>query len=176
MTVTGSVLHGFSILLAVLAVEVSAVQTPIPALALTGEAAESFLREAQVLNLSEYENKGITRPRRATLTNGKLTLMAVFKEVDEVYPKMTIGDRRVLVNLKDHYKHEVAAYELDKLLGLGMVPPTVERRIWRKWGSLQMWVNGAMTEWERKEDEEQSPPDMAAWNNQMVEQDLEILG
>ncbi len=30
-----------------------------------------------------------------------------------------------------------------------------------------MWVNGAMTEWERKENEEQSPPDMAAWNNQI---------
>jgi len=164
---TGAALYGFNILLAVLAVRVSAAQAPVPALALTGEAAESFLRQAQVLDLSEYENKGITQPRRATLSDGNLTLMAVFKEVDEVYSKMTIGDGRVLVNLKDHYKHEVAAYELDKLLGIGMVPPTVERRIWRKWGSLQIWVNGAMTEWERKEDGERSPPDMAAWNNQI---------
>lgn len=160
-------LHGLTILLAVLALEGAAVGRPTPALALTGEAAETFLREARVLKLSEYESKGITRPRRATLSNGELTLMAAFKDVDEVYPRMTIGNGRVLVNLKDHYKHEVAAYELDKILGLGIVPPTVERKIWRQWGSLQMWVNGAMTEWERKKDGELSPPDMAAWNNQI---------
>ena len=40
----------------------------------------------------------------------------------------------MLFNLKDHYKNEIAAYELDKLLGLGMVPPTVERKIGREWG------------------------------------------
>jgi hypothetical protein len=160
-------LYGFTILIAVLAVQSAAVQTPVPALALTGEAAETFLREARVVKLSDFESKGITQPRLATLTNGKLTLMAAYKDVDEVYPKMKIGNGRVLVNLKDHYKHEIAAYELDKLLGLGIVPPTVERRIWREWGSLQMWINGAMTEGKRKKDGELSPPDMSAWNNQI---------
>ena len=29
----------------------------------------------------------------------------------------------------ESYKSEIAAYELDKLLGLDMIPPTVERRV-----------------------------------------------
>ncbi len=160
-------LSGFAILLAILAVEGAAVGAPVPALALTGEAAETFLREAEVLDLSEYESKGITRPRRATLSDGKLTLTAAFKDVVEVQPKITVGDRRVLRNLKDHYKHEIAAYELDKLLGLGIVPPTVERRIGRDWGALQLWINGAMTEGERKRAKNLPPPDIEAWNNQI---------
>ena len=48
-----------------------------------------------------------------------------------------------------------------------MVPPTVERRIGREVGSLQLWVEGAMTEWNRKKIEKLSPPDMEAWNNQI---------
>lgn len=160
-------LYGFTILIAVLAVQGAAVQTPVPALALTGEAAETFLRQAEVLDLAEFGSRGITRPRRATLTNGTLTLMAAFKDVDEIHPKMRIADGRTILSLKDDYKHEVAAYELDKLLGLGIVPPTIERKIERDWGSLQMWVNGAMTEWERKKVEKLSPPDMLAWNNQV---------
>ena len=145
----------------------AAVEAPVPALALTGEVAERFLREAEIVKLEEFPNRGVTVPRKATLTNGELTLMAVFKDVDEIHPKMSAADGHILLNLKDHYKHEIAAYELDKLLGLGMVPPTVERQIGREWGSLQMWVNGAMTEWERKKIEKLSPPDMAAWNNQI---------
>ena len=39
---------------------------------------------------------------------------AVFKKIDETL---------------DNGRNEVAAYELDKLLGIGMVPPTVERSV-----------------------------------------------
>jgi hypothetical protein len=58
-------------------------------------------------------------------------------------------------------------YELDKLLGLDIVPPTVERQIGREVGSLQLWVDGSMREWERKNIRKVSPPDMEAWNNQI---------
>ena len=36
----------------------------------------------------------------------------------------------------DHYLHEVAAYELDKILQLDMVPPSVERVIEGHQGAL----------------------------------------
>ena len=39
----------------------------------------------------------------------------------------------------------MAAYELDKMLGLDMVPPTVVRRIKGDLGSLQLWVEGCDT-------------------------------
>ena len=159
--------RGLAITLTILALQCSAEEAPAPALALTGEAAETFLREATVVSLDEYPNRGVTKPRKATLTDGKLTLSAVFKDIDEIHPKIKAADGRMLLYLKDCYGHEIAAYELDKLLGLGIVPPTVERKIGREWGSLQMWVNGAMTEWARKKTETLSPPDMRAGNNQI---------
>ncbi len=40
------------------------------------------------------------------------------------------------------YKSEIAAYKLDRILGLDMVPPTVERRVGSDLASLQLWVEG----------------------------------
>jgi hypothetical protein len=69
-------------------------------------------------------------------------------------------------DFRDSWKSEVAAYELDKLLGLGLVPPTVERRVEGRTGSLQLWVEQAMTEKERK-DRKLEPPHLPRWNNQL---------
>jgi hypothetical protein len=38
------------------------------------------------------------------------------------------------------YKTEIAAYELDKLVKMDMVPPTVERRLQGNDGAAQLWV------------------------------------
>jgi hypothetical protein len=160
-------LHVTVVLLTILAVQGAAVEAPIPALDLTGEAAEAFLREAEILGLEKYENEGITKPRKATLTDGTLTLHAVFKDVDTLDLKWETPDGRVFLHVTDSYKHEIAMYELDKLLGLDIVPPTVERQIGREVGSLQLWVDGSMREWERKNIRKVSPPDMEAWNNQI---------
>jgi hypothetical protein len=66
----------------------------------------------------------------------------------------------------DSWKYEVAAYELDKLLGLDLVPPTVERRLRGQDGALQMWVEGAITEWDRVK-KKLRPPDPERWNRQI---------
>ena len=157
----------FAYLLGFIALQSGAAEVPRPAVALVGEAGEVFLRTAEIVSLEEYETKGITRPLRATLTDGNLTLRAVFKDVDTLDVKWKTDDGRVYLNVIDHYKNEIASYELDKLLELGMVPPTVERRIGRDVGSLQFWVEGSMTEWDRKRVAKLSPPDMEAWNNQV---------
>ena len=41
---------------------------------------------------------------------------------------------------RESYKHEIAAYELDQLLKMDMVPPTVERQIDGRYGAAQQWV------------------------------------
>ena len=65
-------------------------------------------------------------------------------------------------NFCDDAIFEVAAYELDKLLGLDTIPPTVVRKHKRKRGTLQLWVEGGMTERARIQ-KEQSPDDVEAW-------------
>jgi len=41
---------------------------------------------------------------------------------------------------RESYKSEIAAYELDKLLKMDMVPPTVERQVDGSDGAAQQWV------------------------------------
>ena len=41
---------------------------------------------------------------------------------------------------RESYKAEIAAYEVDKLLKMDMVPPTVERQLEGHNGAAQLWV------------------------------------
>jgi len=135
-------------------------------LALTGAEAERFLATATVVDLEKYESRGITHPRRATLSDGERTLRAVFKDIDTTHVREQLSTGQWMLNLRDAYKHEIAAYQLDQLLGLGLVPPCVERRIEGDLGSLCLWIEGSMTEAERT-NAKTVPPDVVAYNDQM---------
>jgi len=135
-------------------------------LPLHGEAAEAFLRTAEVVSKKAIST-GITHPERYTLSDGTRTHRAAWKTIDEFKRGVTsLEGGGVIMDFADSYKHEIAAYELDKLIGLDLVPPTVERTFGGRKGSLQLWVEGAMTEAERKK-RKISPPDPQAWNEQM---------
>lgn len=135
-------------------------------LPLSGEAAETFLRTAKVVEKKAL-SVGITHSERYKLTDGTHTARALWKTIDESKPGVTsFQGGGFIVDFADSWKHEVASYELDKLVGTGLVPPTVERTFERTTGSLQMWVESAMTEADRKE-RRISPPDIEAWNRQM---------
>lgn len=135
-------------------------------LPLSGEAAETFLREARIVDKKTLP-VGITRSQRYTLTDGTRKARAVWKTIDESKPGVTnFQGGGFVVDFADSWKHEVASYELDKLVGTGLVPPTVERTFDRTTGSLQLWVEKAKTEADRKQ-ERIGPPDTEAWNRQM---------
>jgi hypothetical protein len=137
-------------------------------LPLSGEAAETFLRTANVVRKKAL-SVGITHSEQYTLSDGTRTHKAVWKTIDEFKRGVTnLEGGGLVVDFADSWKFEVAAYELDKLMGLGLVPPTVERTFGRTTGSLQMWVEGAMTEADRKQ-RKIDPPDLRAWNEQMYE-------
>lgn len=135
-------------------------------LPLAGEEAEAFLRTAEVVDKKGL-GIGITRSERLTLGDGTRTHRAVWKTIDEFKRGLTrLEGGGVIVDFADSWKFEVASYEVDKLLGLSLVPPTVERTLNRTTGSLQLWVEGAMTEADRKQ-KKIRPPNPAAWNDQM---------
>ena len=121
-------------------------------LVLTGPAAETFLREAKIES-SEDIGIGVTKPRKLTLSDGTTTSPAAWKTVDIFRRGLTrVTKGQVEVDFRDSYKFEIAAYELDKLLGLGFVPPTVERKIKGETGSLSLWVQGTISEWDRQQE------------------------
>ncbi len=57
----------------------------------------------------------------------------------------------------ESWKWEIAAYRLDKLLGLNMVPPTVEKRFEGNLGSCQLWIEDTFTLKTQQEDNIKKP-------------------
>ncbi len=93
---------------------------------LTDDQLEQFLREAEVVanEASPLERAGT---RLLTLRRGELSVRALF----------------ITAPAPGRWQHEVAAYRLDRLLGIDMVPVTVDRTIAGKAGALQFWIENA---------------------------------
>jgi len=137
-------------------------------LPLEGEEAEAFLRRARVVSRTPI-GEGITASDRLTLEDAGRTLRAAWKTIDVFQPGITrFQDGTVEVDFRDSWRFEVAAYELDKLLGTGLVPPVVDRTIDGRRGSLQMWVEGALTDAERGR-RGLRDPDANHWNRQIYD-------
>ena len=92
---------------------------------------EAHLKSAAIERLEDI-GTGVTRPRRAYLNPSSPVASLTWK----VLPPGRRG------GYWESYKSEVAAYELDKLLTMSMVPPVVERRIDNELGAAVMWVEG----------------------------------
>ena len=134
--------------------------------AFQGEAVERFLAEARVTRI-EPIGMGITDPEKATLELDGVTHFAVFKDIDdEPNPGGTPVDGGFIASLQDSYRLEIAAYVVDRIIGLGMVPATIKRRIRGYDGSLQWWVESKMTETERI-NQGIKLPDPMAWNQEV---------
>ena len=131
----------------------------------TPEAKENVLRTAKIVKAKKL-GVGVTNPLKLTLRDGQTEFSAVFKNVDIRKAGMTQLKSGVEMDFKDSWQFDVAAYELDKLLGLNMVPVTVERRYEGEKGMLQWWVTDAMTEGDRKK-KGLSPPDVDAWKQHL---------
>lgn len=123
----------------------------------------SFLREAEVVDRTEIP-QGINRPLKIRLRRGEIEAHAVFRTVN--VRKMRHENRgRTLVNFHDGFIYECAAYHLSRLLGLDNVPPCVKRTLDGREGSVQLWVESAMTEKDRR-DQELEAPSPARWARQ----------
>jgi hypothetical protein len=65
----------------------------------------------------------------------------------------------------ESYKADIAAYELDKLLKMDMVPPSVERQLQGVEGAAQLWVDGALGV---KEGDAPGESHRTHWESQLV--------
>ncbi len=92
-------------------------------------AIESHLKTARVVRLEDI-GTGVTHPQRAYLEPNV--------PVDSLVWKVLPPGRRH--GHWESYKSEIAAYELDKLLGMNMVPPAVERTMDGEVGAAVMWL------------------------------------
>ncbi|NQT80940.1 MAG: hypothetical protein HQ555_11190 [Candidatus Aminicenantes bacterium] len=96
---------------------------------------EEFLKTAKIVNQDQplSEREAVTEPWRLTLEKDGITKHGWWKNVE--------GRRKGYI---EGWKWEIAAYRLDKLLGLNMVPPTVEKRFRGDRGSCMLDVEYKM--------------------------------
>jgi len=87
-----------------------------------------FLSTAEIIKAEEI-GEGVTKPIRLTLRKDGREERAAWKNPSGWQYGFWEG-----------WQYEIAAYRMDKLLGLGMIPPTVERDYLGKKGSLQYWA------------------------------------
>ncbi len=128
---------------------------------------EEFLKTADVETMKKIP-VGVTSPRKVLLTSQGVRVNAVFKDIDREEKNVrdkTAGKRRFYLVWRDWFGYDIAAYRVDRLLALDRVAPIVERTIKRGKGSLQIWIEGTITEHERRE-KDLNPPDVARFNQQ----------
>jgi hypothetical protein len=93
---------------------------------------EEYLRTAECVSMTTF---GANRAARCNLPSGGPVARMSWKP----FPP------RVYRGFRESYKAEIAAYEMDKLLKLDMVPPTVERRLEGNSGAAQVWVENIVS-------------------------------
>jgi hypothetical protein len=105
------------------------------------ESWEDFLRTAEIVSSEQLGGTvAVTRPWVLTLKKGEVTHRGLWKNAQGRMGGYWEG-----------WTYEIAAYQLDKHLGLGMVPPTVERRFRGERGSCQYWIDDSMSLRDRDE-------------------------
>ncbi|HUL79746.1 MAG TPA: hypothetical protein VL691_20945 [Vicinamibacteria bacterium] len=113
---------------------------------------EEYLRSAECVSM---EVLGPNRTARCTLRPGGPVGRMAWRPLP---PGVYRGFR-------ESYKAEIAAYELDKLLEMDMVPPSVERHIEGNDGAAQLWVEDVF---DLKPDESPGGSNRAEWENQLA--------
>ncbi len=129
----------------------------------TDEEILAFLREAKATRVKELTS-GINRPLKVLLTRDGIEAHAIFRTVDVKKTRFVTKDH-VYLDFHDSYIFECAAYEVGRILGIDNVPPCLTRRLWAKKGSLQLWVENAMTE-EKRRQEKKNVPSSLHWVRQ----------
>jgi hypothetical protein len=118
---------------------------------MSDEEIERFLLKGKVVD-SEEVGTGITKPRKVTLELDGRTMHALFKDFDVEKPGLTrFPGGKSEMNFSDKYIYEVAAYVLDRRLGMNMVPVAVKRQWGGKTGAMIAWVEDGIKENERLE-------------------------
>jgi len=127
----------------------------------------AFLASATVESVQDIP-VGVTQPKRLVLAQGGVRSKAVFRYVDITAQRKRLSTGGFVMYFRDNYINEVAAYELTRLMGLETIPPTVEREIKGEGGSVQMWLEGAMMETDRRE-QKIEPPDRLRFTRQFYD-------
>ena len=146
--------------------------------ALSDAEIEQFLLKAKVIKTKGIK-KGVTGSIQATLSDGNLTHFAHIQTIDERKQQFQGDKGGVEFDFRDSWTFNIAGYKIDRLIGMNVVPVSVERNHGYSPAAYTWWLDDVkMDEEERlarkKANEkakgptkEAEPPDVEKWNQQM---------
>ena len=129
----------------------------------TDQAIEEYLATATLVSMTKIP-VGVSDPRKLLLAGEGFRVNAVFKDIDDQQKKVR-DQKKFYLTWRDWFGYDIAAYRLDRLLDLNRVPPVVERAIKRRPGSVQIWLQGVITDTMRR-DQGFDPPNVGRYNQQ----------
>ena len=124
-----------------------------------------FLLKARVVR-TRGAKKGVTGSLQATLSDGTLTHDAQIQSVD-VRSQQFSGSQGVEFNFRDSWTFNIAGYHIDRLIGMNMVPVSVERRFQSKEAAFTWWLDDVMMDEQERLKRKVHPPSVELWNQQM---------
>jgi hypothetical protein len=132
---------------------------------LTPEQMEAFLATAKVSKRRDA-GSGVTGSSRVTLSDGRLTHDAHVQTVDIAQSVFQAGNATEL-NFKDTYRFNIAGYRLARLIGLHIVPMSVERTIDGKVAAVTWWVDDVMMDENGRLKKKTMGPDVQRYSKQI---------
>jgi len=133
--------------------------------ALSDEEMERFLLKAKV-GKTKGIKKGVTGSLQATLTDGTITHDAHIQTIDESKQEFrSTGGTEF--NFRDSWMFNVAAYKIDRLIGLKVVPVTVARRYKSDPASFTWWIDDVMMDEAERLKKKTPAPNPIVWNEEM---------
>ena len=129
------------------------------------EQQEEFLKKAKILK-ARGAGKGVTNTLRATLSDGTITHEASIQTID-VFMQEFKSKQGVEFNFRDSWRYNVAGYRMDRLLDIGMTPPSIERNYQNKPASFTWWVDDVIMDEGERLKSKTPAPNVELWNEQM---------
>jgi hypothetical protein len=105
---------------------------------------EKFLKLAKISLVKEIGH-GVTKPLRVELLLGEVKHSAQIQAVDKELPDF-FGEDGKPVPMKDCWRFNVAAYKIDRLVGLRMTAVAVSRHFRGKPAAFSWWVDDVLFE------------------------------
>ena len=100
---------------------------------------ERFLRTAKVISVEEIGH-GVTHPRKAMMELNGVTHAAQIQSVDKPLGPF-FGSDGTTAPMRDSWRFNVAAYKIDRLLGLKMSVPAISRKFEDKPSAFTWWAD-----------------------------------
>ena len=94
--------------------------------------------------------KGVTASLQATLSDGKLTHDAHIQTIDEHQQQFTGNKGGVEFDFRDSWTFNIAGYKVDRLLGMNIVPVSVERHHGSNAAAFTWWLDDVMMDEEER--------------------------